>query len=124
MSIFGGVISITGITYLVFMGFFIIMIGYLLGRIRIKGVSLGTAGVFIIALLFGVLFSTEIGQTITQTVAGEKVDISMNALKVIETTGLVLFVGAVGRIAGRRHRTGRRCRPYLRHGPYCSQYHR
>lgn len=100
MSIFGGVISITGITYLVFMGFFIILLGYLLGRIRVKGVSLGTAGVFVIALLFGVLFSTEIGQTITQTVAGEKVDISMNALKVIETTGLVLFVGAVGLIAG------------------------
>ena len=100
MSIFGGLISITGITYLVFAGFFIIFLGYLLGRIRIKGVGLGTAGVFIVALLFGIAFDTEIGQTITQTVAGEKVDISINALKVIETTGLVLFVGAVGLIAG------------------------
>ncbi len=100
MNIFGGLISITGITFLVFMGFFIILFGYLLGRIRIRGVGLGTAGVFIIALLFGVMFSTEIGQTITQTVAGEKVDISINTLKVLETTGLVLFVGAVGLIAG------------------------
>ena len=100
MNLFDGAISITGITYLVFMGFGIIFFGYLLGRIRIKGVGLGTAGVFIVALLFGVLYSTEIGQTITQTVAGEKVDISMNALKVIDTTGLVLFVGAVGLIAG------------------------
>lgn len=82
------------------MGFEIIFFGYLLGRIRIKGVSLGAAGVFIIALLFGVLYSTEIGQTVTQTVAGEKVDISLNTLKVIETTGLVLFIGAVGLIAG------------------------
>ena len=72
-------------------GFEIIFFGYLLGRVRIKGVSLGAAGVFIIALLFGVLYSTEIGQTVTQTVAGEKVDISLNTLKVIETTGLVLF---------------------------------
>ena len=82
------------------MGFEIIFFGYLLGRVRIKGVSLGAAGVFIIALLFGVLYSTEIGQTVTQTVAGEKIDISLNTLKVIETTGLVLFIGAVGLIAG------------------------
>ena len=100
MNLFDGAISITGITFLVFSGFVIIFFGYLLGRIRIKGVSLGTAGVFVVAILFGVLYSTEIGQTITQTVAGEKVDISMNALKVIDTTGLVLFVGAVGLIAG------------------------
>ena len=100
MTLLDGAISITGITFLVFMGFAIILFGYLLGRIQIKGVSLGTAGVFIVALLFGVLFSTEIGQAITQTVAGQKVDISSDALKVIETTGLVLFVGAVGLIAG------------------------
>lgn len=100
MNLFDDAISITGITFLVFMGFAIIFLGYLLGRIRIKGVGLGTAGVFIVALVFGVLFSTEIGQTVTQTVAGEKVDISLNALKVIDTTGLVLFVGAVGLIAG------------------------
>lgn len=100
MNLFDGLISVTGITFLIFMGFAAIFFGYLLGRIRIKGVGLGTAGVFIVALLFGVLYSTEIGQTITQTVAGEKVDISMNALKVIETTGLVLFVGSVGLIAG------------------------
>lgn len=100
MSLFDGAISITGITFLVFMGFEIILLGYLLGRIRIKGVGLGTAGVFIVALLFGMMYSTEIGQTITQTVAGEKIDISLNTLKVIDTTGLVLFVGAVGLIAG------------------------
>lgn len=100
MNLFGDIISITGITFLVFMGFLIIFFGYLLGRTRIRGIGLGTAGVFIVALLFGVLFSTEIGQNITQTVAGEKVDISMNALKVIETTGLVFFVGSVGLIAG------------------------
>ena len=100
MDLLGGAISVTGITFLVLMSFDVIFLGYLLGRIRIKGVSLGAAGVFIVALLFGVMYSTEIGQNITQTVAGEKVDISLNTLKVIETTGLVLFIGAVGLIAG------------------------
>ena len=100
MDLFGGAISITGIVFLVFMGFEIIFLGYLLGRIKIRGIGLGTAGVFIVALLFGALYSTEIGQTITQTVAGEPVDISLNALKVVNTTGLVLFVGSVGLISG------------------------
>ena len=100
MNLLDEAISIRGITFLVFMGFGVIFFGYLLGRIRIKGVSLGTAGVFIVALVFGVVHSTEIGQIVTQTVAGETIDISLNALKVIDTTGLVLFVGAVALIAG------------------------
>ena len=33
--------------------FLIISAGYLLGRIRIKGVDLGTAGVLLVALVFG-----------------------------------------------------------------------
>lgn len=53
MNLFDGAISIGGITFLVFMGFEIIFFGYLLGRVRIKGIGLGTAGVFIVALLFG-----------------------------------------------------------------------
>ena len=56
MSLFGGVIPITGITFLMFSIFVITIAGYALGRITIKGVSLGTAGVFIIALLFGCFF--------------------------------------------------------------------
>ena len=100
MNILGGFISITGITFLVFVGFIIVLLGFLLGRIRIKGVGLETAGVFIVSLLFGVLFNTEAGQTVTQTVAGDNFEISMDALKIIETAGLVFFVGAVGLIAG------------------------
>ena len=100
MSLFGGAISVTGITLLAYSGFLIIFLGYLLGRVRIMGVGLGTAGVFLVAILFGVLYSTDIGQNITQVVAGEKVDVSSTALKVLETTGLVLFVGSVGLIAG------------------------
>ena len=39
--------------------FFITFVGYCLGRISIKGVSLGTAGVFLVALLFGYLFTLQ-----------------------------------------------------------------
>ena len=56
MSLFGGVVPITGITFLVFCIMAILAIGYALGRITVKGVSLGSAGVFIVALIFGCLF--------------------------------------------------------------------
>ena len=83
-------ISITGITYLVFMGFGIIFLGYLLGRIKIKGVGLGTAGVFIVALVFGVLNSTEIGQTITDfTSIDQYRDVeSINYYRILQDRGL------------------------------------
>ena len=32
------------------------MLGYALGRITVKGIELGTAGVFIVALLYGCFF--------------------------------------------------------------------
>ncbi len=56
MSLFGGVISISNIWTLIFVVFAVLLVGYALGRITIKGVSLGDAGVFIIALLCGALF--------------------------------------------------------------------
>ena len=56
MSLFGGVIPITGITFLMFSIFAIIAVGLLIGSIKVKGINLGDAGVFIIALLFGGLF--------------------------------------------------------------------
>ena len=39
---------------LLFVIFSVLLFGYLLGRITIKGVSLGDAGVFIIALVVGI----------------------------------------------------------------------
>ena len=52
MKLFGGVISISGVTFMLFCIFCVIFLGYALGRIRIRGVDLGTAGVFIAALVF------------------------------------------------------------------------
>ena len=56
MTLFGGVLPITGISFLMFCIFAVLFVGYALGRITIKGVSLGDAGVFVIALIFGAFF--------------------------------------------------------------------
>lgn len=92
MTLFGGVIPITGITFLVFCIFAIAAIGYALGRITIKGVNLGTAGVFIIALIFGCFFYDKLSLHLP--------DYTSNALKIVENIGLILFVTSVGFIAG------------------------
>ncbi len=92
MSLFGGVIPITGVTFLVFCVFAISAVGYALGRISIKGVSLGTAGVFIVALVFGCVFYDDLSAQLP--------DYTTNALKIVENIGLILFVSSVGFIAG------------------------
>lgn len=96
MNLFGGVIQITGITFQLFIVFSVVFLGYLIGRINIKGVSLGTAGIFITALLFGGLFGTDIHEILT--FRGD--DITSQAFQIIENIGLMLFIGSVGMIAG------------------------
>ncbi len=85
-------LSVKGVSFLVFSVFAVAAIGYLLGRVTIKGVNLGTAGVFLVALLYGCLFYKFLGeQTALYTT---------NALKIVENIGLILFVTSVGFIAG------------------------
>jgi len=96
MDLFGGVISIQSITYLMFTVFIIAAVGYALGRVTINGISLGTAGVFIIALLYGCFFYDSLSDAL---VVGESTYVS-NALKIVENMGLILFVTSVGFIAG------------------------
>ena len=100
MSLLGGSISITGVSFMLFCVFAIAVIGYALGRITIKGVNLGTAGVFIVALLFGCFFFEPLKAQLMVKGAEETVPYVDSALKVIETFGLILFVTAVGFIAG------------------------
>ena len=100
MKIFSGVILVQGIPFLMFSAFTCIFLGLLLGRITIKGVSLGSSGVFIIALIYGALFSNHISSTVSQKVDGKTVDISSNALKIVENVGLIFFIGSVGFISG------------------------
>jgi putative transport protein len=92
MKIFNGVILVQGIPFVMFSSFICIFIGLLLGRITIKGVSLGSAGVFIIALIYGALFSDHLSSTVSQKYKGEKIDISSNALKIIENIGLIFLL--------------------------------
>ena len=81
----------------------IAFIGYALGSIKIKGVSLGTAGVFLMALLFGYLFTLPVLKDvpivgkffIEDATAG-----AVSKYKMLSSIGLVLFVTAVGFIAG------------------------
>ena len=96
MSFFGGILSIKAVAFLMFSIFVILALGYLLGRITIKGVNLGSAGVFIIALLFGCFFY----QKLNTELAVEGTSYVTNALKIVENMGLILFVSSVGFIAG------------------------
>lgn len=86
----------TGVAFMMLCLFAVIALGYLIGRITIKGINLGTAGVFIIALLFGCVFYKDLASALTvkeQTFVSE-------ALKIVENLGLMFFVTAVGFIAG------------------------
>lgn len=95
-------ISIKAITFLMFTVFLITTVGYMLGRITVKGISLGTAGVFIVSLLYGCFFFENLGDNLTVTAAESKEIVSFvsSALKVVENLGLILFVTSVGFIAG------------------------
>ncbi|MBR6647094.1 MAG: permease, partial [Clostridia bacterium] len=96
MTLFGGVVPVTGITFLMFCVFAIAAVGYSLGRVTVKGVNLGTAGVFIVALLFGCFFYNPLSAQLPIA----DTDFTNKALKIIESMGLILFVTSVGFIAG------------------------
>ena len=96
MTLIENMLSVNGVAFLMFCIFAIAALGYGLGRITIKGVNLGTAGVFIVALLFGCFFFEPLK---AELMVGEVAYVD-NALKIIETFGLILFVTAVGFIAG------------------------
>lgn len=91
--------------------FLIAMLGYALGGIKIKGISLGTAGVLVVALLYGII-ATKIsyvdadGTVVTGAFKlGDKVINLFNSTvksnySFVSNLGTDLFVTAVGLIAG------------------------
>ena len=104
-------LSVEGVSFLIFSVLAIATVGYLLGRVTIKGVNLGTAGVFLIALLYGCLFYKYLDAQFTsdtvliwndvQKIFEEStISHTGNMLKVVENLGLILFVSSVGFIAG------------------------
>jgi len=83
--------------------FVICFIGYALGSIRVKGLCLGTAGVFLFALLFGYLCTLPGLQNVPvlgKLFMADASDPKISSFKFISNIGLVLFVTAVGSIAG------------------------
>ena len=92
--------ALTAVSVLSLTVFLIAAVGYALGRITVKGVSLGTAGVFIVALLFGAFFPNFVSDALTVKNGEEVVSYGSQALKIVENLGLIFFVTAVGFIAG------------------------
>ena len=100
MSWINGVISVKDIVAMLFVVFMVLLGGYLLGRITIKGISLGDAGVFIVALICGALIFRVNDDGALVTNLTTKVADYNAGLGLIESLGLILFVTSVGFIAG------------------------
>lgn len=100
MELFGGVITLSNISTLLFVVFAVLLGGYALGRITIKGISLGDAGVFVVALIMGALCFKVNDLTGLNFVASKTPYNFESGLSIIESLGLILFVTSVGFIAG------------------------
>lgn len=97
------IFNMSAITIVLFFVFAIVVVGYLLGKISVKGVSLGTAAIFLVALFVGhfkgVAFDPESGiqAWVNDVESADAVDFYF---KLIQNFGLILFVTSVGLIAG------------------------
>ncbi len=92
---------VSSILSIIFVVFTIATLGYLVGGISIKGISLGSAGILVVAIAYGVLLSYfpqfEIwGKTITLWSA----ETVKPRFDLVSNIGTALFVTAVGLIAG------------------------
>ena len=96
------IFSMSAIVMVLFFVFAIIVVGYLLGKINIKGVSLGTAAIFLVALVVGHFKGVAFGDNgIAAWIADVEAQDAVNFyFKLIQSFGLILFVTSVGLIAG------------------------
>ena len=109
MEYFGGVLG--ALLSALFIIFVILSLGYAIGAVKIKGVSLGSAGVLLVAIIVGVIFFLcgekgldgsllgcwfTVGNT-KVTLWGSSVQ---SVFKTVQNIGTVLFVTSVGLIAG------------------------
>lgn len=99
-------ITLSALLTTLFVVFVIVVLGFLLGGIKIKGISLGTAGVLLVAIVAGVIFylcGDEKGETIL-SVGGKNIAFwnsgVSSTFSLISNIGTVMFVTAVGLIAG------------------------
>lgn len=98
---FGGVLSSMMST--LFFVFLIAAVGYLVGAIEIKGISLGTAGVLLVAIIFGIFASRVSAFTVGgRTIMLFDAETVKPIYSLVSSLGTALFVTAVGLIAGPR----------------------
>lgn len=91
------IFNMKAMAIVLFFVFAIIVIGYLIGKISIKGVSLGTAAIFLVALFaghFNGILTAEGG------IWADNASAITDYMSLIQNLGLVLFVTSVGLIAG------------------------
>ena len=98
MDYLGGLIN--SIFSIVFVIFLIGTVGYFLGAISVKGISLGTAGVLLAALLYGIFT-----HYVPSFTVGEKEIVLFDAavktkFSMVSSIGTAMFVTSVGFIAG------------------------
>ena len=98
MVYLGGVVG--SIFSIIFMVFLIMTVGYLIGSISVKGISLGTAGVLLAAILYGIVASKVPSFTIGETEIALFNDALKTRFSFVSSLGTAMFVTAVGLIAG------------------------
>lgn len=91
------IFNMKAMTLVLFFMFAIIVVGYLIGKISIKGVSLGTAAIFLVALFAGHFKGVAFEEI---TAWQESLSAVNDYFKLVQNLGLVLFVTSVGLIAG------------------------
>lgn len=99
-------ITLSALLSTIFVVFVIVVLGFLIGGVKVKGISLGTAGVLLVAIVAGVIFylcGNEQGETVlkigSKSVAFWNSSVS-STFSLISNLGTVMFVTAVGLIAG------------------------
>ena len=103
MELIDKIVSLKPDIYVLLMAFLVCFIGYAIGAIKVKGIDLGTAGVFLFALLFGYLCTLPGLQEIPvlkNFYMANSGDSKISTFKFISNIGLILFVTSVGSIAG------------------------
>lgn len=102
-ELLSNLVSLGSTPTILLMAFFVCFVGYALGAIHVKGLNLGTAGVFLFALLFGYLCTLpglkEI-PVLGKFYMADASDSKIASFKFLSNIGLVLFVTSVGSIAG------------------------
>ena len=103
MDFLNSLISLKELNVVFIGAFFVCFVGYAIGSVKVKGINLGTAGVFLFALLFGYLCTLPgianipvIGRFFMESASDSKLD----SYDVISNIGLIMFVTSVGSIAG------------------------